>query len=397
MSTGPHDARQQGTMPGTPQGTHERGTARLVPLAPAVLGALLATMSLAHLVTVDDIAGGFVALASGTVGIAVCSASLLLRRQRPTGHRAHAVLALCVVLAALEALVTQSTTGSLERSGDLALVVAGACAVLLDRRWLAGTLTLLLGIWGAAALTGPLVLLPFAAATMVVGATSGLALRRARLAALAEVAALEAAAALAALDPLTGLPDRRGLQLVGRHLVAIARREGGAVGCTFVGIDGMAHVGTCAGQAGMDTLVRHVAGITHSVVRGTDVVGRWREGMLVVVTHGAGAPMDVLEQRIATLLAQECPLPQDVWPRRLVLGRAVMQPWDEGGLVTLLAAAERDICARIGAVPPEVGDEERAEAAAAAALRADAVAAEAGTRAVAEPWRTVTARVATPG
>jgi diguanylate cyclase (GGDEF)-like protein len=366
-------------------------------LAPAVLGALLATMSLAHLASVADVVGGFVALASGTVGVSVCIASLLLRRRRPTGHRAHAVLALCVVLAALDALVAQRTTGGLERSADLALVVAGACAVLLDRRWLAGTLALLLGVWGAAALAGPRVTLPFAAFTMLVGGTSGLALRRARLAALAEVAALEARAALAVLDPLTGLPDRRGLQLVGEHLVAIARRESGAVGATFVGIDQIPVVRARAGQEGVDTLVRHVADITRSVVRGTDVVGRWREGMLVVVSHGAGAPMDVLEQRIASLLGQDCPLADDVWARRLVLGRAVMQPWDDGGLVTLLASAERDIHARFGGAAPDLGEAARAEAAAVAAQRAEAVAAESGTQVIAEAWRTVTALVPTPG
>ena len=96
-------------------------------------------------------------------------------------------------------------------------------------------------------------------------------------------------------------------------------RWSGAVGCTFVGIDGMPRVRERLGEEGLDTLVQHVAGITRSVVRATDVVGRWREGMLVVVTHGAGAPMDVLEQRIATKLAQDCPVPADVWPRRLVL------------------------------------------------------------------------------
>ncbi len=388
MSTGhPH---------ATQPGPHERGTARLVPLAPAVLGALLATMSLAHLASVEDVVGGFLAVASGTVGAAVGIAAVLLRRRRPSGHAAHAVLALCLVLAALDALVAQRASGGLERSADLVLVVAGACAVLLDRRWLVGTLALLLGIWGTAAVTGPLVTLPFAAFTMAVGAASGLAMRTARLTALAEVAALETRAALAVLDPLTGLPDRRGLQLVGQHLVAIARREGGAVGCTFVGIDAMAHVKECAGQEGLDTLVRHVAGIARSVVRGTDVVGRWREGMLVVVTHGAGAPMDVLEQRIATRLADDCPVAEDVWPRRLVLGRAVMQPWDDGGLVTLLAAAEQDIHTRIGTLAPEVADEVRAEAVAVAARRADAVAAESATQVVAEAWRTVTARATTP-
>lgn len=375
---------------------HDRGTSRLVTLAPAVLGALLATMSLAHLASVRDLSGGFLAVATGTLGVSICLAALVLRRRRPAGHRGHAVLALCLVLAALDALLAQRATGGLERSADLVLVVGGACAVLLDRRWLLGTLALLLGIWGAAAASGPLVTLPFTALSMLVGAATGLAMRRARLAALAEVAALEARASLAVLDPLTGLPDRRGLQLVGRQLVAIARREGGAVGCTFVGIDGMAQVQERLGAEGMDTLVQHVAGITRSVVRATDVVGRWREGMLVVVTHGAGAPMDVLEQRIATKLAQDCPVPVDVWPRRLVLGRSVMHPWDDGGLVTLLAAAEQDIHSRLGSGAPAPLADPDAESRDVADRQAQAVAAERGTEAVAEAWRTVSARVDAP-
>jgi diguanylate cyclase (GGDEF)-like protein len=370
-------------------GVHERATSRLVPLAPAVLGALLATMSLAHLNSISDLAGGFLALASGTAGVGVCVAAVVLRRRRPTGHWAHAVLAGCLVLGALDALLAQSATRTLERSGDLVLVVAGACAVLLDRRWLFGTLALLLGIWGAAALTGPIAALPYAAFTMAVGAASGLGMRRVRLAALAELAALEARAAHAVLDPLTGLPDRRGLQLVGQHLVAIARREGGAVGCTFIGIDGLSRVEEALGPDGVDTLVQHVAGITRSVVRGTDVVGRWREGMLVVVTHGAGAPMDVVQDRIATKLAEESPIPVEVWGRRLVLGRAVMQPWDDGGLVTLIAAAEQDIHSRLDGRGSALNRAARAEAEAAAARLADAVVAEASTRGVAEAWRVI--------
>lgn len=373
-------------------GAYRRATGRLVPLAPAVLGGLLASMSLAHLASVQDVVGGFLALASGTLGVAICAGSLVLRKRRPTGHAAHAVLALCLVLAALDALVAQRATGGLERSADLVLVVAGACAVLLDRRWLVGTLALLGGIWGASAVTGPLATLPYAVFTMAVATASGLGMRRVRLVAVAEVAELEARARLAVLDPLTGLPDRRGLQLVGQHLVAIARREGGAVGCTFVGIDQLAAVRDAAGAETVDTLVKHVAAITRSVVRATDVVGRWREGMLVVVTHGQGAPMDVLEQRIATKLALDCPVPEEVWARRLVLGRAVMHPWDDGGLVTLLSAAERDIHARMGIAAPAASAEARAEAAAAADRQAAAASGEQATRVVAEAWRTVSAK-----
>ena len=390
-------------------GAWARATGRLVPLAPGVLGALLAAMSLAHLASVEDVVGGFLALASGTVGIAVAVGSFVLRRRRPTGHAAHAVLALCLVLATLDALVAQRATGGLERSADLVLVVAGGCAVLLDRRWLYGTLALLLGLWGAAAATGPAATLPYAVFSLVVAGVMGRSLRRSRFVALSEVVALETRvgeltaqvaeltvrANLAVLDPLTGLPDRRGLQLVGQHLVAIARREGGAVGCTFVGIDGMGAVADALGADGVDTLVKHVAGITRSVVRATDVVGRWREGMLVVVTHGQGAPMDVLEQRIATRLAADCPIPADVWPRRLVLGRAVMHPWDDGGLVTLLSAAERDIHANLGQAAPAPSAEASAEAATALARQADAQVGEAVTRIAAETWRTVSAKALT--
>jgi GGDEF domain-containing protein len=378
----------------TTSAAFERGTGRLLPLAPGCLGALLATMSLAHLGSVDDVMGGFVALATGTAGAAVCVGSLALRRHRPTGHPAHAVLSACLVLAALDCLLSQRATGGLERSADLVLVVAGGCAVLLDRRWLGATLALLLGMWGAAALSGPPATLPYAAVTMALGAGSGLVARRVRLRALAEVAALEARASLAVLDPLTGLPDRRGLQLVGQHLVAIARREGGAVGCMFLGIEGLADVESALGAHGRDVLVRHVAGITRSVVRATDVVGRWRDGMLVVVTHGGGAPMDVLERRIAAQLALDCPIPERVWARRLVLGRAVLHPWDDGGLVTLLTAAEQDIHGRIGGVTPAPDAQAVAEVAAAADRQVDAVAAEAGAAALAQAWRTVTAAAA---
>jgi diguanylate cyclase (GGDEF)-like protein len=188
---------------------------------------------------------------------------------------------------------------------------------------------------------------------------------------------LAATAALAVLDPLTGLPDRRGVQLVAARLLAIARRESGAVGCTFVRLEGYQDVLQTAGPTAADALVVHVAGVIGAVVRGTDVVARWSTSDFVVVAHGQGAPMDVLEGRIERLLGADCPVPESVWAPRLLLGRAVLEPWDEGGLATTLEAAERDMYLRAGLEPPRASLDAEAEAAAAHSLRAQAAHGEA--------------------
>jgi GGDEF domain-containing protein len=64
------------------------------------------------------------------------------------------------------------------------------------------------------------------------------------------------------------------------------------------------------GQQAGDALFVHLTTVLQSVTRATDVVARWSQSRLVVVTHGAGAPMDVLSERVVRALPRDCPVPE---------------------------------------------------------------------------------------
>jgi diguanylate cyclase (GGDEF)-like protein len=352
-------------------------------MAPACLGAVLTCLSLVHLTGLEDRRAVYLAVAGGTAGLLLVAAALWWRGRAMTSHPAHAVMAACLLLAAADILAHSRLTGSLERTGELMLTLAAAAAVLLDNRWFYPTAGTLVGAWGAAALTGDPATRTFQLVALAVACTLCVAVARARAAAVDEFAEVHDAAALAVLDPLTGLVDRRGVHLLGDKLVAIARRESGAVGATFVEVPGLEEVRRTAGDEVADDLVVHLAGVLESVTRRTDVVARWGQDQFVLVTHGPGAPMDVLEGRIARVIEVGCPVPDGVWEPELQLGRAVLQPWDEGGLAGLLADAERDVYVRSGRRPPEPSPLAQADAAAAERHRAQAAGGQAASEVVA--------------
>jgi len=362
--------------------------ARMVPLAPATLGASMTCLALAHLASLEGIFGGYLSVTSGTVGIALSLSAFAWRRHRLGRRSLHAIMSGCLVLAGADTVAYAMLSGNLERTADLMLLVVAAGLVLLDRRWYLGTLAILVSGWVALAATaGPARGLQVVALGMAVALGAGI--RAARLTGLREVQQLQATASLAMLDPLTGLPDRRGVHLVAAHLLAIARRESGAVGCTFVGIAGFEDVAAAVSQRDADALLAWVASVLKGSVRGTDVVARWTASEFVVVTHGQGAPREVFEARIAQRLAEGCPVPADLWDGGLRLGYAVLEPWDEGGLAATLAAAERDMYERAGVTPPQASADVLAEFDAARSLQQQAAEGQLVSEVIAEVATTV--------
>lgn len=356
---------------------------RLVPLAPATLGAAMTCLALAHLTAVESGLGSVLSAATGTAGLALGICAVLWRRATLRPHTLHAILSGCLVLAAADGLMFAWISENLERTADLMLVVVAAGLALLDRRWYRATITVVaLGWLGLAAGSGATRGYQLLALTMSLAL--GAAARSARLASLDAVQRLETRANLAVVDPLTGLPDRRGVQLVAAQLLAIARRESGAVGCTVVAIDGFDEVADTQGPEVADALLVHLATVLSSVVRATDVVARWAPSQFVVVSHGVGAPMEVLEQRIASRVDKDCPVEPGVWDRTLLLGRAVLQPWDDGGLATTLEQAERDLYQRAGMQPPPASAAARAEEATARTRRLQAQTGQAVSEVIAE-------------
>ena len=140
-----------------------------------------------------------------------------------------------------------------------------------------------------------------------------------------QVRAEERVAHLAYHDPLTGLPNRRGLLKQLAAALAHTRREGGSVALLLVDLDRFKPVNDLYGHAAGDAVLCQVAGRLHAAIREIDTVARLGGDEFALVAHclnhasgphagDAGAADDEgedvarLARRIVAALEQPFPL-----------------------------------------------------------------------------------------
>jgi diguanylate cyclase (GGDEF)-like protein len=253
-----------------------------------------------------------------------------------------------LLLAATDVILGLVLTGQPRQTTSLMLVVVVAGALLLSLRWLAATLYLTWGAWGVGAfLVGPAAHWPnyaggLAGATLLAVLVNHL--RRADVRALAQAHA--AAEAAAVRDHLSGLANRRGLAMLGAQMVEQARRQGDAVHCIFVDIDGLKRINDSLGYAVGDEVIVAVSEALRSATRGTDVVARWGGDEFCVVGPGPGMSPLELERRVRDGVVLASDLPGELWPVRVSAGGAMLAPWDSGTLETLLGKADQEMYLR---------------------------------------------------
>ncbi|WP_426566352.1 GGDEF domain-containing protein [Angustibacter sp. McL0619] len=144
-------------------------------------------------------------------------------------------------------------------------------------------------------------------------------------------------------DPLTGLANRKGLAMLGAQILETARRRGDAVYCMFLDVDGLARVNTDLGHAAGDEVLLTVSEALTSSTRATDAVARWGDDEFVVVGPGTGlAPLE-MERRVRARCLENSPVPREKWAARISAGGAVLEPWDDGDVDTLLRQADREM------------------------------------------------------
>lgn len=76
------------------------------------------------------------------------------------------------------------------------------------------------------------------------------------------------------VDDLTGLLNRRGLQLVGEQALYKARRDGVGVVLLFLDLDGLKQINDGFGHSAGDEAIRTLAGVIRDVMRGSDIAAR---------------------------------------------------------------------------------------------------------------------------
>ncbi|MDP9394431.1 MAG: GGDEF domain-containing protein, partial [Actinomycetota bacterium] len=182
---------------------------------------------------------------------------------------------------------------------------------------------------------------------LALGSALGATVAGLRRRALTAVAEAEAAAEAAAVrDQLTGLANRRGVAMFGPQIVEAARRQGNAVHCLFVDIDGFKAVNRRLGTEAGDEVLVAVAEALRSATRATDVVGRWGADEFCVVGPGTGQSPAQLERRVRDRLLNAPPVDLDVWNPRVTAGAATLTPWDAGNLDTLLSKGDQELYLR---------------------------------------------------
>ena len=144
-------------------------------------------------------------------------------------------------------------------------------------------------------------------------------------------------------DPLTGLANRKGLSMLGAQILETARRRGDAVYCMFLDVDGLARINTELGHGAGDEILLTVAEALSRSTRATDAVARWGDDEFVVVGPGTGlAPLE-MERRVRARCLESSPVPREQWAARISAGGAVLEPWDDGDVSTLLHQADREM------------------------------------------------------
>ena len=98
-------------------------------------------------------------------------------------------------------------------------------------------------------------------------------------------------------DQSTGLLNRRGLQEIGRELMALGRRFREPITCTVVDIDGQLNVTTDA-PARHESEAIEVATLLVPAFRESDAFARWDVARFAVLALGSGPRPENIERRL---------------------------------------------------------------------------------------------------
>ena len=147
-------------------------------------------------------------------------------------------------------------------------------------------------------------------------------------------------------DPLTGLLNRKGLAMLAEPILESARRRGDAVYCVFVDVDGLNRVNTDHGERAGDEVLLTVSDAMSRCTRATDALARWGDDEFVVIGPGTGLPPLEIERRVRAVCRVGPSVDRAAPQPRISAGGAVLEPWDEGDVESLLRHAGREMHVR---------------------------------------------------
>jgi diguanylate cyclase (GGDEF)-like protein len=141
-------------------------------------------------------------------------------------------------------------------------------------------------------------------------------------------------------DPLTGLRNRRALELLGRQYWANAQRRGGVLAVVYIDLDDFKPINDNFGHEEGDRVLCHVADYLVATFRESDVVARVGGDEFVVLAWMAQADdLEKIRERLQTSHRMTAP-GGDVYGVGMSVGYAVHDPKQEGELLALISKAD---------------------------------------------------------
>lgn len=314
-------------------------------LAPvsACISLLYVLLAVAHPLVIGGSVGTVMSIvaALSAIGLGVLA---FFCYTRPPGLRyANFLMSLLVVVVLVNSGLHMVLTGDERQTTDLMLAVVGAGVAILSTKWNVAVTVLAWVTWlvGIAVSGGDVVHwgLAMAMATLV-----GQLARYGRRSSLDTAAAsVSMVAELSVQDPLTGLANRRGLEILGDEILLIARDSDSGVSVAFIDVDGLKGVNDGHGHDRGDDLLMAVARALREACRTTDVIARWGGDEFVVLALGPAASPESLEARLTATLAAEPGVPETMWQPSLSIGVAHRPPGSDEDLESLLMRADKDM------------------------------------------------------
>lgn len=318
----------------------------------AVIHAAHAVLGLA---LTDGAYRGALVTVDGICALVFALLAFLASTRRLPGWRRETVAAMVPIVAASAAAARTGLLDAYWPATELVLAAAAACVVTV-RHWFWAVVgscgVLWLGCVVTAALRGGfgleetsiwlnIGLLVAAAAALAAAIGRGRTWSQGQL-----VDAQRQLLESAVRDPLTGVANRKGFELIARPMIDLARRQGHAVHCLVVDVDTLRGFKETHGVREGDEVLLAVAEALHGATRTTDVVARWGGDEFVLLGPGTGTSPLEMERRIRAHLATAVNLPRSSWQGRVSAGSATLVPWDADDLDGLLNRAEQDLTLR---------------------------------------------------
>jgi diguanylate cyclase (GGDEF)-like protein len=312
----------------------------------ACVATLYVLLAIAHPLVIGGTVGTIMSIVAGLSAIGLGVLAFVGYTRPPGLHYANFLLSLVIVVTIVNSGLHMVLTSDERQTTNLMLAVVAAGVAILPTSWNVGVTALAWAAWivGITVSGGDIVHWGVAMAMATLVGQLARYGRRSSLDTAAE--SVSKVAELSVQDPLTGLANRRGLEVLGEEVLVIARNSDAGVSVAFIDVDGLKDVNDGHGHDRGDDLLLSVARALRASCRTTDVIARWGGDEFVVLSLGLSSSPESLEGRLLDVLRTEPGVPESMWQPSLSIGGARRLPGSDEDLESLLARADKDMYER---------------------------------------------------